>query len=43
MSDCDGFTLKHVRDIRITYSLYRHVYRKEKKLNVGQNLAISFF
>ena len=31
MSDCNGFTLKRVRDMIRTYSLYKYVYRKEKK------------
>ena len=30
MSDWNGFTLKRVRDMIKTYSLYKYVYRKEK-------------
>ena len=40
MSDCNGFTLKRVRDMIRTYSLYKYVYRKEKKIHLDQNLAI---
>ena len=32
MSDCNGFTLKCVRDMIKTYSLYKYVYRKEKNV-----------
>ena len=29
MSDCNGFTLKRVRDMIRTYSLYKYVYIKK--------------
>ena len=40
MSDCNGFTLKRVRDMIKAYSVYKYVYRKKKKCHLGQNLTI---
>ena len=40
MIDSNGFSVKRVRDIIRTGSLYKYLYRKERKLHLGQNLAI---
>ena len=39
MSDWNGFSLKPVRVMMRTYSLYKYVYRRQRLHHLSQNLA----